>query len=44
MARNKLPIQFSQQSFGIIKIYSRSTGFAVDSHNQFALLLQWKLP
>ena len=30
MARNTLLIQFSQQSFDIIKMYIRSTGFAVD--------------
>ena len=30
MARNTLLIQFSQQSFGIIKMYIRSTGFALD--------------
>ena len=30
MARNTLLIQFSQQFFGIIKMYIRSTGFALD--------------
>lgn len=49
MARNTLLIQFSQQSFDITKMYIRSTGFAVEfkfdycRHNQFAILLQWKL-
>ena len=30
MTRNTLLIKFSQQSFGIIKMYVRSTGFEVD--------------